>query len=187
MATIEINPIRWISPKTFSLLDSIKVAKKLDNVLGYGLYKCGENLKSVKVGIMETTPMTIGGVAKMADVNVETIRYYQRRGLIIEPPKPMYGFRHYSVKTISRIRFIKRAKKMGFKLREIEELLKLDDGHCEDARALAEQKCLFIGEQIEHLIAMREILKKLIDGCHTHPLGSHCPIIEGMDDNNIES
>ena len=88
---------------------------------------------------MHTTPLTIGRVAKMADVNVETIRYYQRRGLIVEPTKPMFGFRHYANKTISRIRFIKRAKNMGFKLREIEELLKLDDGHCDDARALAEQ------------------------------------------------
>jgi len=135
---------------------------------------------------METTPMTIGRVAKMADVNVETIRYYQRRGLIVEPPKPIFGFRHYSDKTVSRIRFIKRAKNMGFKLREIEELLKLDDGHCEDARALAVEKCRFIEEQIADLVAMREILGKLIKGCDTHPLGSHCPIIENMDDSDIE-
>ena len=134
---------------------------------------------------MEITSLTIGKVAKLADVNVETIRYYQRRGLIIEPPKPMYGFRHYSNKTVPRIRFIKRAKKMGFKLREIEELLKLDDGHCEDARTLAEEKCRFIEGQIADLDAMREILNKLIKGCHTHPLGSHCPIIESLDDGNI--
>ena len=90
-----------------------------------------------------------------------------------------------SDKTVSRIRFIKRAKNMGFKLREIEELLKLDDGHCEDARALAEEKCQFIEEQIADLVAMREILGKLIKGCDTHPLGSHCPIIENMDDSDI--
>ena len=134
---------------------------------------------------MKIIPMTIGRVAKMADVNVETIRYYQRRGLIIEPPKPMYGFRHYPDTTISRIRFIKRAKNMGFKLREIQELLKLDDGHCEDACALAEEKCRFIEEQIADLVAMRTILSKLIKGCHTHPLGTHCPIIESMGGSDV--
>ena len=133
---------------------------------------------------MATTSMTIGRVAKMADVNVETIRYYQRRGLIIEPPKPLYGFRHYSDKTVSRIRFIKRAKKMGFRLREIQELLKLDDGHCYDARALAEEKCRYIEEKIADLTAMKDILTNLVKRCRTHPLGSHCPIIESMDVDN---
>ena len=71
--------------------------------------------------------LTIGRLAQSAGVNVETIRYYQRVGLLKEPEKPAYGYRHYPPDTVARIRFIKRAQQLGFTLEEISELLSLGD------------------------------------------------------------
>ena len=84
--------------------------------------------------------LTIGRLAKLVGVNVETIRYYQRIGLINEPAAPLNGFRQYPIKTAENITFIKRAQRLGFSLKEIEELLKIGDGHCDDVRTRAEQK-----------------------------------------------
>ncbi len=74
-------------------------------------------------------PLTIGFLAGAAEVNVETVRYYQRFGIIDEPLKPFDGYRVYPPETVGRIRFIKRAKQLGFSLKEISELLELGDGH----------------------------------------------------------
>ncbi len=79
--------------------------------------------------------LTIGTLARQAGVNVETIRYYQRRGLLVEPTKPPRGVRHYSGADVARIHFIKSAQRLGFALDEITLLLRLEDGtHCVEAR-----------------------------------------------------
>ncbi|HCD54689.1 MAG TPA: MerR family transcriptional regulator, partial [Halieaceae bacterium] len=81
--------------------------------------------------------MTIGSLAKAAEINVETIRYYQRLGLMTEPEKPLGGIRRYDEDALARLRFIRRARWLGFSLEEIGELLKLEDGtHCDEAKAL---------------------------------------------------
>lgn len=71
---------------------------------------------------------TIGALAKKAGVNVETIRFYQRRGLLIQPAKPFMGVRHYTERDVQRVRFIKQGQKLGFTLAEVSELLSLEDG-----------------------------------------------------------
>ncbi|MGH8401042.1 MAG: MerR family transcriptional regulator, partial [Gammaproteobacteria bacterium] len=76
--------------------------------------------------------LTVSRVARAAKVNVETIRYYQRRGLLRRPAKPAQGYRTYSPETVERIRFIKRAQELGFTLAEIENLLALGAGHCRE-------------------------------------------------------
>jgi MerR family transcriptional regulator, mercuric resistance operon regulatory protein len=81
---------------------------------------------------------TIGQLAKVAGVNVETIRYYERRGLISQPPKPAEGYRTYPNATLARIFFIKRAQELGFTLKEINKLLSLDESHCSEVQELAE-------------------------------------------------
>ena len=79
--------------------------------------------------------LTIAGLAKAAEVNVETIRFYQRKGLLTEPIRPLGGIRRYDSKDVSRVRFIKSAQRIGFKLDEVAQLLQLDDGtHCTEAR-----------------------------------------------------
>lgn len=122
--------------------------------------------------------MTIGTLARAANVNVETIRYYQRVGLIQEPPKPLEGYRRYPQAAIARVCFIKRAKGLGFTLKEILELLSLDDGNCAEVRTLAEHKHEVIRQRINDLKAMQEALGKLIKTCQTNIDGqAHCTII----------
>ncbi len=125
-------------------------------------------------------PLTIGYLARMAGVNIETIRYYQRTGLIDEPPKPGSGYRIYPPRTIERIKFIKRAQRLGFSLKEIKELLELGDGHCEDVRVKAEQKRDHIDQQINELTKLRNTLDTLINDCHSTVNPVQCPIVETL-------
>jgi MerR family mercuric resistance operon transcriptional regulator len=129
---------------------------------------------------MSTKILTIGRLAKSADVNVETIRYYQRVGLITEPPKPADGYRVYTSETVDRIRFIKRAQQLGFKLSEIIELLELGDGHCTDVRDRAEKKRRQIDMQIRDLKALRRTLDGLIDACGDGRGAAPCPIVSTL-------
>ena len=124
-------------------------------------------------------PLTIGHFARAAGVNIETVRYYQRIGLINEPEKPASGYRIYPVEDIDRIRFIKRAQKLGFSLTEITELLDLGDGHCDDVRKRAENKRKLIERQISDLKALRDTLDSLITACVSEDR-VHCPIVETL-------
>ena len=127
-----------------------------------------------------TRPLTIGQVARAAGVNVETVRYYQRVGLVTEPPKPASGFRIYSSETIDRINFIKRAQQLGFNLKEISELLDLGEGRCADVRTRAEEKRAHIDSQIADLRRLRETLDSLIRACSTEHGTAQCPIVETL-------
>jgi len=124
--------------------------------------------------------LTIGRLAREAEVNIETIRYYQRFGLITEPEKPSAGYRIYPFEYIARLRFIKHAKHLGFSLKEIAELLQLGDGQCDDVRARAELKRVQIEQQINDLQKLHSTLNTLIDACHTEHDAGHCPIIETL-------
>ncbi|GBE07535.1 mercuric resistance operon regulatory protein [bacterium BMS3Bbin11] len=125
-------------------------------------------------------PLTIGHIAQNAGVNVETIRYYQRIGILIEPAKPVEGYRIYPSDTVDRIRFIKRAQQLGFSLQEITELLELGDGHCDDVRHRAEEKRTIIDQQIKDLQNLQETLDTLIQACQCDGDTSHCPIVETL-------
>ena len=126
---------------------------------------------------MNTEKTTISRAARLAGVGIETIRYYQRRGLIEEPPKPLEGYRHYPEQTISQIRFIKRAQELGFTLREIESLLQLGEQQCSETRALAGAKLELVRRKIEDLVGIRKTLEHLIEHCETRREGEACPII----------
>ncbi len=126
---------------------------------------------------------SIGSVARAADVNVETIRYYQRRGLLDEPSKPLGGQRRYSASAATRVRFIKRAQQLGFTLEEIKELLLLEDGqNCRETRMLAERKLELIEARIADLNRMRRLLKGLIAQCVVGKRPRACPIIATLSD-----
>ncbi len=122
---------------------------------------------------------TIGALARAAGVHVETVRYYQRVGLIAEPPRPPGGVRHYAPEIAERIRFIKRAQRLGFTLHEIAELLDLGDGRCADVRHRAEARRDQITAQIGDLQAMRDALEGLIGACRTGRR-RHCPIVQSL-------
>ena len=129
---------------------------------------------------MQPATLTIGRLARAAGVNVETVRYYQRLGLVDEPAKPERGYRHYPVDTLDRIVFIKRAQQLGFRLEEIRELLELGDGRCADVRTRAEEKRRQIEAQIRDLRAMRATLDELIAACRAGRGDAHCPIVETL-------
>jgi len=124
--------------------------------------------------------LTIGKLAKQAEVTVETIRYYQRIGMLDEPGKPGNGYRHYPPHAIARIRFIKRAQQAGFTLKEIAQLLSLDADHCADVRKIAEQKCQQIDAQIKDLMALRNVLDALVKRCQSDSSAEHCSLIDAL-------
>lgn len=112
--------------------------------------------------------LTIGGVAKRAKVKVETVRYYERQGLIPPPPRRESGYREYPEGTTKRIRFIKRAQELGFSLKEVAELLALQVGPettCGEIRKVAEAKITDIEGKIRALQSMKDALTKLAGAC----------------------
>lgn len=127
------------------------------------------------------TEFTIGRLANEAGVNVETIRYYQRRRLMLEPEKPINGQRRYTVAAIKRVRFIKRAQTLGFTLDEIGSLLELDEAHaCAETRGLAVHKLQVIESKLTDLKAMRQALSALLSQCDTGATKGSCPIIHAL-------
>ena len=125
--------------------------------------------------------LTIGSLADEAGVNVETIRYYQRRGLMPEPDKPAQGYRRYDATTVKRVRFIKRAQTLGVTLEEIGGLLKLDEAHaCAETRELASHKLQTIETKLADLVAMRKALTALLCQCHAGAMKGNCPIIHAL-------
>lgn len=123
---------------------------------------------------------TIGQLANEADINVETIRYYERRGLIVRPDKPGVGYRQYSAEILEKLRFIKRAKTLGFKLDEVRNLLILSDGHCADVQSLAQHKLSHIKTKLKDLHRLEDSLEDLVKQCSNSVDKAHCPIIENL-------
>ena len=130
---------------------------------------------------MAQAALTIGRLARSAGVNVQTIRFYQRLGLIAEPPKPLGGVRCYSSDTVGRVRFVKRAQALGFSLDEIALLLGLSDGkHCAETKALAEKKLAMVEQKMNDLAAIQKALKGLVAECSKGSRGRGCPVIDAL-------
>ena len=125
-----------------------------------------------------SSTLTIGRVAEAAGINVETIRFYQRLGLIDEPARPPGGVRRYGVEFVARLRFIKRAKQLGFSLAEVQRLLVLEEAQsCGKARSLAAEKLALVENRIADLERMRSVLTDLVARCDVRRGKVACPII----------
>lgn len=125
--------------------------------------------------------LTIGGLARAAKVHIETIRYYQRRGLLPEPQRPPGGIRRYGDADIDRLTFVKTAQQLGFSLDEVSDLLRLEDGtHCQEASALAENKLRDVREKIGRLQKIEKVLGEMVGRCHAQQGNIHCPLIESL-------
>jgi len=127
---------------------------------------------------------TIGDVAKQAEVHTETLRYYERRGLLARPLRSMANYRLYPEDTVRRLRFIKHAQALGFSLQEIKELLSLratPKAQCADVRKRAEAKIRDIEAKIRSLQAMKKSLAKLVVECSGRGPVTDCPILESLD------
>jgi MerR family mercuric resistance operon transcriptional regulator len=125
--------------------------------------------------------LTIGAFAKAAGVNVETIRFYQRRGLLLEPERPYGSIRRYGAADVTRVRFVKSAQRLGFSLDEIADLLKLEDGtHCDEASSLAEHRLCDIKDKLADLQRMEAVLTQLLCACHSRKGSVSCPLIASL-------
>ncbi len=126
----------------------------------------------------------VGEVAKRAAVNLQTIHFYERKGLLPKPPRSASNYRIYSDHAVQRVRFVKRAQELGFSLRDIKELLSLrarPGTRCADIRAQASVKVREIDEKTGALQRMRKALTKLIGECSGKGPVSECPILEALD------
>ncbi|NQD37981.1 Hg(II)-responsive transcriptional regulator [Permianibacter sp. IMCC34836] len=128
-----------------------------------------------------TESLTIGALAKAAEVGVETIRFYQRKALLPEPDRPVRGIRRYSGVEVERVRFIKSAQRLGFSLDEVAELLRLEEGtHCEEARQLAERKLDNVRRKLADLTRLASVLVTLINQCGSAGAQVKCPLIASL-------
>lgn len=129
----------------------------------------------------DKTGATIGALAETAGVNVETIRFYQRKGLMPEPEKPYGSIRRYGAAELARVRFIKSAQRLGFSLEEVGELLKLEDGaRCSEARQLAEQKLVNVRQKLGDLQRIESVLTGLVARCSAVRGRVNCPLIASL-------
>ena len=125
--------------------------------------------------------LTIGSLAEAALVNLETIRFYQRKGLMREPERAQGSIRRYGESDLARVRFIKSAQRLGFNLEEIAELLKLEDGtHCREARSLAELKLVSVREKLADLHRIESVLNQLVGRCASARGAVACPLIASL-------
>ncbi len=129
-------------------------------------------------------PLTIGQVARQAGIGVETVRFYEREGLLQEPARRESGYRQYPEDVVARLRFIRRAKELGFSLKEIKELLALrvdPSTTCREVKEQAESKIAHIEGKIASLVRMKEALVKLATVCRGRGPTSECPILDALD------
>ncbi len=130
---------------------------------------------------MKDQELTIGTIARQAGVNVETIRFYHRRGLLPEPQKSLGGVRRYNQGDVARVRFIKSAQRLGFTLDEIGLLLRLDDGtHCAEAREIAERKLADVRAKLKDLRRIEATLKGLVEACQAQESRVSCQLISSL-------
>jgi MerR family transcriptional regulator, mercuric resistance operon regulatory protein len=125
--------------------------------------------------------MTIGQLAKAAGVNVETVRYYQRRGLLAVPPRPAGSIGKYAPAALSRLRFIKRAQSLAFSLDDVHALLSLHDGQaCSSAQRIAEHKLDDVRDRIAALQVLEAALAGLVHRCARTSDRVRCPLIDAL-------
>ncbi|EPJ50715.1 MAG: hypothetical protein OFPI_19540 [Osedax symbiont Rs2] len=129
---------------------------------------------------MQQKKLTISVLARAAEVGVETVRYYQRIGLIAQPQKPLSGYRVYPQVSLDNLRFISQAKQLGFSLVEIAALLQLGEQQCAQTKQLAVAKLNIIKQKINDLKSMSSALELLIERCPSSEVVEQCPIISSL-------
>jgi MerR family copper efflux transcriptional regulator len=128
--------------------------------------------------------LKIGDLAEQSHVNLQTIRYYEREGLLPKPPRLASGYRVFTPDAVRRVRFIKRAQELGFSLKEIKELLSIrvdPRSDCSEVQRLAKAKLADIEQKVQALQAMRKVLSKLATACPGRGPSSECPILESFE------
>ncbi|HSR67593.1 MAG TPA: MerR family DNA-binding protein [Acidobacteriota bacterium] len=127
--------------------------------------------------------LTIGELARTAEVGRETVRFYERVGLIEDPPRTRGGYRIYPAKAVARLQFIKRAKELGFSLKEIRSLLTLrvsPGTNCDEVRRLGQERIEDIEARIRDLASVKAALAKLVESCGQRDPTEECPLLEAL-------
>jgi len=130
---------------------------------------------------------TRGQLAKKANINIETIRFYERKKLLPEPERTDSGYRIYSKEDLSRLNFFSLAKDHGFSLKEIKELLDLrisKKTNCETVRSISEEKIKKVDEKIHELKRIKRALQQLVNACHKGGPTGDCPILDAFEVQN---
>lgn len=131
--------------------------------------------------------LKIGQVASAANVNIQTIRYYERTGLLAPAPRTPSGYREYDDEAVKRLRFIKHAQALGFSLKEISELLALRVRHGAACRPVEEKtraKIALIDDRVRELTRLRRTLERLAAACHARARTADCPVLETLEDDD---
>ncbi len=129
--------------------------------------------------------LTIGALADAAGVGRETVRFYERKGLLPDPPRTDSGYRNYPPESVERLRFIRRAQGLGFTLEEIAELLALrvdEVAACGTVEARARAKLTKVAQKLTELRRMKRALERLVDACRAREPTSDCPILEELEE-----
>ena len=166
--------------------------KTIDSVVKYGLYFGDIELMGIdevdanqRVRVEKMKSFTIGQLAKHVGIGVETVRFYEKKGLIRQPSRRESGYRKYSEEVVQRLQFIQQAKGLGFTLHEIQELLALSLSQelaCDEIRAHAETKIRDIEARIASLEIIKSSLQILVNSCIKNEIRGTCPIIEVLED-----
>ena len=127
-----------------------------------------------------TKKLTISTIAKEIEISVETIRYYERIGLISQPEKPDKGYRVYDDEILEKLYFIKHAKKLGFSLKEISDMMIIGSKGCKETKEIASQKLQNIKNKINDLESISKTLEGLIRACDSNSEYKGCPIISAI-------
>lgn len=129
---------------------------------------------------------TIGTFAKAAGVNVETIRFYQRKGLLTKPERPYGSVRRYTYEDVARLKFVKAAQRLGFTLEEIGQLLKLEDGtNCTEAAQIATHRLQDVQARLNDLLRIESALSALVRKCRTRDDDISCPLIAVLQNSGV--
>ena len=137
----------------------------------------------------DSSVLSIGALAQAAGVGVETVRFYERKGLLAEPPRTPSGYRQYPSDVVDRLRFIRRAQGLGFALREISELLDLrvdEVAACGPVEAQAREKLEQVAGKIEELRRLEMALKRLVRACQAREPTSDCPILGELEERRVD-
>lgn len=129
--------------------------------------------------------LTIGALADAVGVGRETVRFYERKGLLPDPPRTASGYRNYPPESVERLRFIRRAQGLGFTLEEISELLSLrvdEVAACGTVEARAREKLTNVAQKLTELRRMKKALERLVEACQARESTSDCPILEELDE-----
>ena len=129
--------------------------------------------------------LTISKIAKEIGISIETIRYYERIGLITQPQKPLSGYRIYDDAISQQLFFIKRAKELGFSLNEISDIMIIGDNNCKETKEIALHKLQNIKNKIDDLNSISNSLEALIKACDSNSKYDGCPIVSAISNKNF--